>query len=187
MKINELLERALESKRLKQWAQCSQKYWQVITFIFLGIVACLLHFSKAPVSTDLQPLPAPSAKSADTYIPAGYVLIPIDILNAAGLNNLIGDVGGTIDLYSATANGRRGRLIGQKIKLLKAPLNPDLFAVLVPENESTRILENDGGFIAVIHNPKSDLLSTKITTDRKKSMDFANEKIEIEYYEKETL
>lgn len=124
----------------------------VIGFLLLGAIAIgSAHFDdKNKIDTTYEK----EEKSPDTYIPRGFVLVPLEIANSDSLNALIGDLGGVVDLYLATNSGQKNGLkVGSKLKLLRAPLNPNQYAVLVRESEGSRILSYTGPFVAVIQNP----------------------------------
>jgi hypothetical protein len=113
--------------------------------------------------------PAPSADtaadpySADTFIPNGFVLVPIDIQNIDSLSSMIGQFG-LVDLFTTSnLNQKSGLRVGRRLKLLRAPLNPQQFAVLVPEEEAGELLKAIGPFVAVIQNP-ADKRKTELTT-----------------------
>lgn len=123
----------------------------LIVFIGMGIV-CLTSFlmqnqAASPIS-DADAI----NKSIDTFIPQGHVLVPIQLVNAESLQNIVGRLGGVVDLYLPMQN-KKSIKIANRVKLLKAPLNPEEFAVLVRETESAQILSYSGPFIAVIQNP----------------------------------
>ena len=88
---------------------------------------------------------------ADTMIPKGQVLIPIELANADSVSALM-DQYGVVDLYSASANTVGAVKLASKVKILKAPLNPNQYAVLVPENLSKHIMSLSGPFWAVVQN-----------------------------------
>ena len=46
--------------------------------------------------------------------------------------------------------------MGSRLKLIRAPLNPQQFAVLVPETETQKILQSEGPFFATVLNPKNE-------------------------------
>lgn len=117
-----------------------------------------------------------SAESADTVIPNGYVLVPIEIQNIESLASLIGSFG-VIDLFTTAHPGQKSGLrVGRRLKLLRAPLNPQQFAVLVPENEASLILQASGPFFAVIQNPadrrQSEIISDKSNLKKPESVEY---------------
>jgi hypothetical protein len=122
-------------------------------FIVLGLLSLLLATSKEPETVTAEP-GVPAGPSVDTFIPRGYVLIPIELVNGESLTSLVGDIGGVVDLYQSSSDEKRKSLkVGAKLKLLRAPLNPQQYAVLVKDSESSRLMSFPGPFIAVVQNP----------------------------------
>lgn len=91
---------------------------------------------------------------ADTFIPKGYVLVPIELANFDSVSALI-DQFGVIDLYAGAPQSAGSIKIASRIKMLRAPLNPQLLAVLVPEKDSSSIMKRSGPFWAVVQNRQS--------------------------------
>lgn len=91
---------------------------------------------------------------ADTFIPKGYVLVPVELANFDSVSALI-DQFGVIDLYAGAPQSTGSIKIASRIKMLRAPLNPQLFAVLVPEKDSSSIMKRSGPFWAVVQNRQS--------------------------------
>lgn len=126
---------------------------------------------------------------ADTLIPKGQVLIPIELANAEAVAGLI-DQYGMIDLYSGVENN--SVLIASRIKILRAPLNQNQYAVMVSETHSREIMKFKGPFVAVVQNrfAKNDNPSAqaKTATELISSRpaikpDLRVNHIEIEYYQ----
>lgn len=117
--------------------------------IGLGLVALFLNFQKGPDKTPTTEDPV----SADTVIPRGFVLVPVEIQNIDSLSSLIGSFA-VVDLFT-TAQGTQkgGTRVGRRIRLIRAPLNPQTFAALIPEGEAHDLLQAQGPFTAVIQNP----------------------------------
>jgi hypothetical protein len=125
--------------------------------VALCLAAGLLAFiwdQRANESTDtLKPEPE-SVEEAATYIPEGFVLVPIEVANFESLDSILGKFG-VVDLFVASEDSRgRPRKIAERVKILRAPLNPDHFAVLVPDNESQKIVAYSGALTVVVQNPK---------------------------------
>lgn len=143
----------------------------VAGFIVLGLLCFLLSSpSKENKSEQSEPV-----ASVDTYIPRGYTLVPIELANSASLSSMVGDMGGVVDLYLASTESRKGGLkIGSKLKLLRAPLNPEQYAVLVNEQEASKVLSYAGPFTAVIQNP--DSRGSQVTDTKKRTfhIDYQN-------------
>ncbi len=120
--------------------------------------------------------------SADTYIPAGMVLVPIELTNADSITHFLDPIGGLVDLYKAqtpaqnqtepwddpSPHNKRSRvaslIVAKQVKLLRAPLNPSVFAVLLREEQSTQLLSVDGPFFAVIQNPNQPVIEGSKST-----------------------
>jgi hypothetical protein len=119
-----------------------------VVALLLAILTSFRHTEEAHTSQSF---------SADTVIPKGYVLVPIEIQNIESLHSLVGAFA-VVDLFT-TARGslqKGGIRVGRKLRLIRAPLNPQLFAVLVPENEASEVLAAQGPVTAVIQNPNND-------------------------------
>lgn len=95
-----------------------------------------------------------SSSSVDTFIPSGFVLVPIEVVNYEALDSVLGSYG-VVDLFAAdTENNRKSRRVASRIKILRAPRNPSHFAVLAPTSEAPALVRNEGGFFVVIQNPQ---------------------------------
>jgi hypothetical protein len=137
-----------------------------LAFGALGALCLLLSLQKTsvPVMTEEK---APT--SVDTFIPAGLVLVPIEISNSESLASLVGEMGGVVDLYLASNDQRKGGLkVAAKVKLVRAPLNPQQYAVLIREEEGPRLMAYAGPFLAVVQNP--DAKGTELSQTSKKSI-----------------
>ncbi|MFM6927714.1 MAG: hypothetical protein ACKOX6_04580 [Bdellovibrio sp.] len=144
----------------------------VAGFIILGLLCFLLS---SPAKDSATEAPSEPAASVDTFIPRGYTLVPVELANSASLSSMVGDVGGVVDLYLASTETRKGGLkIGARLKLLRAPLNPDQYAVLVNEQEAPKLLGYSGPFTAVIQNPDSRGSQLATTKKRTIQIDYQN-------------
>lgn len=115
----------------------------------LSIIFSQLSAAKGPTSASSNE----PAFSADTIIPAGYVLIPIEVQNLEALSSIVGQYG-VVDLFSVAINGQKsGQKVATRLKILRAPLNPNQFAVLTKESSSAELLKFSGPFFVVIQNP----------------------------------
>lgn len=110
---------------------------------------------------------------ADTLIPKGFVLIPIELANVDTISALM-DQYGVVDLFSGSLNQKGSRKIASRVKLLRAPLNPNQYAVLVQEDQSQLIMNSQGPFWAVVQNrdTKQDSYKEKV-----------NHTVRIEYHQ----
>ena len=100
--------------------------------------------------------------SPDTFIPNGYVLIPITVSNFESLNALVSQYA-IVNLYAVNHPGsfadgalplnRKVKTVAERIKLIRSPLNPDKFAVLAPEVKAEALIRHSGEFFVTVQNP----------------------------------
>ncbi len=111
----------------------------------------------------ISSLGSPSAETADgrshpgidTFIPAGFVLVPIEVQNSEALDSVLGQHG-VVDLYTVSQDGsEKSRLVARALKILRAPLNPNQFAVLARDDQAPEIARHFEAFFLVIQNPNS--------------------------------
>jgi hypothetical protein len=128
----------------------------IISFVVFLLLYLLLTYRQNPRETAQDP--AAKIETADTYIPAGHVLVPIEIENVESVSGIIGAFA-LVDLYTRAEQADTAEmfLVGQKIKLIRAPLNPNQYAVLVTEQQSTELLKMNPRFWVTIHNQKKSL------------------------------
>lgn len=120
----------------------------IIAFTFL-VLATLLN-----LMTDKKVDTKPAPMDAATYIPKGYVLVPIEFTNFETLNALVKDFA-IIDLYTTPNTEGRNTKIAERIKVIRAPYNPNLFAVLVKSDLSEVIMRHAGPFWGTLQNTQT--------------------------------
>lgn len=149
-------------EKVKSWSRDAKNR----TFLLALILMSLLLFATQWLSKTETPQAPELPESADTYIPAGFVLVPIELQNADALSSLISSYA-LVDLFTG-APGTRSQRVGKRLKLLRAPLNPQQFAVLVPENDVSLLLSTSGAYWAAIQNPneKASSAVTKKSVNR---------------------
>lgn len=126
--------------------------WILLVF-FAGLVALIWDLKEQPVR---QPNEAVPYELAATSIPAGYVLVPIEVANYESLDSILGQFG-VVDLYVPSLDSRTPpRKVAERIKILRAPLNPSHFAVLAPEDKSASLVTHEGSFVVAVQNPNTD-------------------------------
>lgn len=124
----------------------------LIAFVALGIVVLLFEILPSSSTNSSEDVTSePESFDVDTMIPAGHLLIPLELSNAESLASLTGQFS-VIDLYVSGEKGKKGYKIASAVKLLRAPLNPQQFAVLVREDESSKIVAHEGPFFAALKN-----------------------------------
>lgn len=107
-----------------------------------------------------------SSPSLDTYIPSGFVLVTLQLINSDSIDSMIGNFG-LVDLYPATQNAdfiltKDTRPIATHLRLIRAPNNPNLFGVLVSEESRSVILQLANPVFAVIKGPQATKLPTPL-------------------------
>lgn len=143
--------------KFKSWIQERPNQYLLLGIMALLVLAVLWPTKQKPEVTETV--------EADTIIPAGYVLVPIELLNFEALSSLVGSYA-IVDLFAPNSDPtQRPRKIGSDLRLLRAPLNPNQFAVLVPENESELIVSQATPLIAVIQN-RSKSEQTKLVREK---------------------
>lgn len=142
--------------RLKIWREkIHRRYFVWGALVLLsGVLAFYWDATRGPEKTQ-DPKQPESEQVAATYIPAGFVLVPIEVANYESLDSILGKFG-VVDLYlPATEPRGRPQKLAERVRILRAPLNPQHFAVLVAERDSARLVTQTGPFIVVVQNPKS--------------------------------
>ena len=100
-------------------------------------------------------------ESPDTFIPNGYVLIPIMVSNFESLNALVSQYA-IVNLYAVNNHPNRSSIpqikkqvktVAERIKLIRSPLNPENFAVLAPESQAEALITYNGEFFVTVQNP----------------------------------
>ena len=124
----------------------------LLYYVVGGFFVIVLSFSFS--KNEKPELPGKSAKSSwDTVIPTGYVLVPIEVANLESVDSLLGDKA-VVDIYTIQADGKKSRrALARKVKVIRAPQNPSVMAVLTPEAHAADILTEQGPFFIAIQNP----------------------------------
>lgn len=89
--------------------------------------------------------------TVDTLIPSGYALVPIELENINAISSLIESYG-VVDIYLGKNSSQKSKKIFQKVKILRAPNNPNAYSLLLPDHLSSDLLKYEGPFFAVIQN-----------------------------------
>lgn len=155
---------SLSKFKLEPWLKDSKNRTLLIAIGLMLVIIALVETQalKSPPSEE-------HPDSADTYIPAGYVLVPIELQNSESLSSLIGSYA-VVDLFVG-GPGTKHQRVAQRLKLLRAPLNPQQFAVLVPEAQVNSLLAASGPYWAVIQNP-SERKSSQISEKKKSKVEY---------------
>ena len=129
----------------------------VIAVLAAGVMAW--YWDRKTPTGEGDPHKAESIEAADTYIPQGFVLVPIEVANFDSLDSILGKYG-IVDLYSSSStldsgHESRPKKVADHVKILRAPLNPSHFAVLVSEAQSPDLVRYAGAFTVVVQNPRN--------------------------------
>lgn len=106
---------------------------------------------------------------ASTFIPDGHVLIPIEVENYEALSALV-DNYAWVDLYTPSENEHmrsKAKKIVKKIRILRAPLDPNHYGIIVPEGYAEAILSY-GFLFRVTLNTKTQHTSELLVGKRTK-------------------
>jgi hypothetical protein len=124
------------------------QHWISGCFVFLTLLLGFTLLQKEPHA------PITSTADIDTFIPAGYVLVPITVHNSESLDSVFGSFG-VVDLYPVGQGEKKSsEALVRSVKMLRAPKNPSQFGVLVKDALVERLVQHDQGFFVVLHHPK---------------------------------
>lgn len=169
----------------------SQNKILAFSFVILIILWALLS-TKNNNAKEEYPPEKNKTFYADTLIPKGFVLIPVDLANVEAVAGLI-DQFGVVDLYSGPENN--SVLVASRVKILRAPLNPNKYAVMIPETQSQDMMRIKGPLLAVVLNrfAKSEIVKPaqtlpvqaikKVPAPAQSPKQGQYPQIEIEYYQ----
>lgn len=131
------------------------KTHQYFVFMFLFFMVIYGYSSYKPEN---KANPAQKMLTADTLIPKGYVLVPIELTNIQAIAGII-DGYGVIDVFIGKTETTQSKKVLNKVKILRAPLDPNSYSVLLPDALAKTFMEYSGPFFAVVQN-KSETTTT---------------------------
>ena len=110
---------------------------------------------------------------ADDFIPNGFVLIPVQLENHQSIDSIVGGHA-IVNIYKTSESGtaERSQLLGRNLRMVRAPLNPQQFAVLVPENQVDRFVVSQGRLHAVLQNRARGKASEMIAVPARKTIQY---------------
>jgi hypothetical protein len=135
---------------IRNWQReqaATPKILMIATIMAAGLVwFCTRGSSDPRVDTD-------DRVTADTFVPKGLVLVPIEVENYQSLESILGPHG-VVDLYTMPVQpGEKARKVASGIKILRAPLNPSQFAVLANSQDAPELV-HAGHYFVVVKNPQ---------------------------------
>jgi hypothetical protein len=149
MKINALV------SKLKQNIFDPQKpVWIIISLFLISITLFLVR----PEHTT-TPKQKENTASLDTFVPSGYVLVTLQLINSDSIDSMIGEFA-MVDLYSIRQSQENEQIknpvpIATYLRLIRAPNNQSLFGVLVSEESRSVIHRLSEPVFAVIQGPNA--------------------------------
>ena len=118
-------------------------------FVALGFITFFLSQEEEKIETPVIVTP-----DLDELIPAGFVLLPIDLVNREALASIMGATA-VVDILTVSPTTMSPQTkIASRVKLIRSPKNPDFFALLIEESASLEILNKPGPYFALIQNKK---------------------------------
>lgn len=137
--------------RIKSWYNGLP--WDRQILISAGTLSSLLLLITIMVSQGPPKSEGREIASIDTHIPVGFVLLPIEVQNAESLDSILG-MKGIVDLFQVDPmKGEKAQKIARNVRLLRAPRNPNHFAILIPESQALPTLRGGGPFWVVVKPP----------------------------------
>lgn len=137
---------------MKKWRLLLQKKPWLLPAIGLAaslLMATLIQIGPASPTSNIPDF------EIDTYIPSGYVLVPITVHNSENVDSMLGSYG-MVDLYPVSEIGQASsQAVLRGVKILRAPRNPNQFGILVPENLATNVIRSGNTFAVVVLNRKA--------------------------------
>jgi len=141
----------VKSEKLRLLKNIISANHSIFLIVLLSLVLTAV-WNKCPNDSPDKVEPA-DITTLDTLIPEGFSLVNIEIVNAEKLDAILGQFG-VVDLFLANEDGKKtSKKIASKVKILRAPKNPQEFAVLVPEAQVSELFSYDSPFYASIQNP----------------------------------
>ncbi len=128
------------------------QFFSLMSIAILTLILFNLFFSSEPKAIQAPEL----ATEASTFIPENHSLIPIKLINQKSLSSLIENFG-WIDLYSVKKSEtgyKKGPKIVKKIRILRAPLDPSQFGIIVPNDFVDYILDWGPNYFGTINKNK---------------------------------
>jgi len=129
-----------------------------IAFCFIGSI--FYAYLQQPKTLSVQ------EQTIDTYIPAGHSLVPIDIEMSDKLDSLVGQFA-LVNLYLIHPENKN-RFVAKAVKLVRAPKNPNVFAILVPYEYVKWFMSLEGRFRISIASKAEKIGTFLVNTPAKK-------------------
>ncbi|MYE07445.1 MAG: hypothetical protein F4X95_01660 [Oligoflexia bacterium] len=132
--------------KIKAWLKENKKSG-CIWLMFISLSLCFTFMQQTDNKKEKI-----QARNLDTYIPENFVLVPVELSNGPSLDGLL-EYKGIVDLYTGDPVKQRAEKVAESVKIIRSPRNPSYFAVLVPDEKASFLIQHFKAFHAVIQNP----------------------------------
>lgn len=119
--------------------------------ILVTMCAVLFDFGRNRSGDSAERAASSSESSLSTFIPDGFSLVPIEILNSNGMDSILGRYG-TADLFK---EGHKNPFM-RNVRLVRGIEEDGPWAALVPSDFATILLEAGGKFFVAVKGQSSE-------------------------------
>ena len=131
--------------KIQTWFKENKKSWHIwLVLILLSLFFTFLQQADKKKESE-------GVQNLDTYIPEGFVLVPVELSNGPSLDGLL-EHRGIVDLYTGDILKQYAEKAAEAVKIIRSPQNPSYFAVLIPEEKAPLLIQRFQAFHAVIQN-----------------------------------
>lgn len=130
-------------KSIDDYLKKNRSRVSLICFLLFSI----LGFAKLVLNSDNTPTRLKAPEALETYIPYGFTLVPIEVLNLQQLQSMIDDTA-IVDLFTANSP----HPVTQAVRLVRSPMDPNVFGVLIKDENAAQLLAKGHEFLVVIKN-----------------------------------
>jgi hypothetical protein len=135
-----------------------------LVFVLIATVFALMMKSDNSASPQDSAQVASSEQELDTFIPSGFSLVPIEVINSNGLDSILGRYG-MVDLFLENQK----TAIMKNVRLIRGIRHDGTWAVLVPSQFVQDLLGAGGRFLVSIrsrNNQNSQMIQKSHKTRR---------------------
>ena len=133
--------------------------WAILSAFALMISALSMGSNDRNEEASASQNPTRRATEISRLIPDGMVLIPISPINIDSLQSMVSETA-WVDLYTLGLNGGRGVQVARSVRMIRAPRNPNRFAVVVRDLPKDRLPVSSDQVIVVIRKGPASVAST---------------------------
>lgn len=153
MKLLKMSNGKIKMKKIELLKTLLSKKLTSILLFSLGLTIFAIMI-KSLTNKPLKASETEISLTPDTFIPEGYVLVPIAVSNYNSLNGLVHQFA-IVNLYTTFKETRQNpKLVAASVKLIRSSVDANHFAVLVKQNDSFSIIKQNQEFFVTIQNPK---------------------------------